>query len=254
MKKLNLPVVTRRSATGRSVTGIGQRARLAIFKRHAFLLILAIFTLILGGCSSLSKDECMLANWHHIGLEDGREGRDNTYVSEHRSACNSHGVRVDYEAYQKGYRQGVEEFCRMTDHYELGRAGEPRATQCNSNSALHAYEDGLHLYCTHNDPFELGLRGASYNDVCDSGFASAYYDGYEVYDLKSEREYLIHEKDELQEKLAKATTPERKNELRQEIKNKRKRIKRIKTEIIVLITKNRIGSDQVSGLLDILSL
>ena len=239
MKLANLPIVAASTTAG---------------SRHIFLIILALFTLILGGCSSLSKDECMLANWKYIGLEDGRQGRDSTYVSEHRSACNKHGVRVDYEAYQAGYRQGVTEYCRVTDHYELGRAGEHRASQCTSQNHVKAYDDGLHLYCSHNDPFELGLRGAEYNDVCDSKFASAYHDGYEVYDLKSQREYLIHEKEELEEDLAKATTKERKNELRQEIKHKRKRIKRLKTDIIVLITKNRIGSDEVSGLLEILAL
>lgn len=244
MKLANLPVVT-----ASTVTGIRHG-----FSRHTFLIVLALFTLILGGCSSLSKDECMLANWQHIGLEDGREGRDSTYVSEHRSACNKHGVRVDYQAYQTGYRQGITEFCRITDHYELGRAGEHRANQCTSHDHVKAYQDGLHLYCSHNDPFELGLRGATYNDVCNSEFASAYYDGYEVYDLKNQREYLIHEKEELEEELAKATSKERQNELRQEIKHKRKRIKRLKTDIIVLITKNRIGSDEVNGLLEILSL
>ena len=51
----------------------------------------------LSGCATMSPEECLQANWEEVGYHDAVEGYHVSRSSEHREACASTGVQVDFE-------------------------------------------------------------------------------------------------------------------------------------------------------------
>lgn len=119
--------------------------------RDIFLICLCLgFTT---GCSTLSQEECLVADWQMIGREDGVAGRDASYIGNHRKACAEYGVVPDLQEYQ------------------------------------HGYDDGLVIYCTEHNGFNQGQNGVRYNGVCpahlEPDFLAGYREGHEIYVLRS---------------------------------------------------------------------
>ena len=77
----------------------------------------------LGGCASLSKSECMNANWEDIGIRDGANGRPEEYLIQHSTACAKVSVAPDRGAYLHGREQGLERFCVPHRAYQIGEDG-----------------------------------------------------------------------------------------------------------------------------------
>ncbi|WP_109764524.1 DUF2799 domain-containing protein [Pleionea mediterranea] len=135
-------------------------------------IVWCVSGLFLTGCASLSKEECMAADWRTIGFEDGAKGRLLQRIGEHRESCAEYGIAPDFDAYRQGHQEGVSRYCNANVGYSVGR------------------------------------RGASYNGVCPSEFEAeflvAYREGKRVYhlakqvtDLENERSLLWQERDEL---------------------------------------------------------
>ena len=77
----------------------------------------------LGGCASLSKSECMNANWEDIGIRDGANGQPEEYLIQHSTACAKVHVVPDRGAWLHGREQGLERFCVPHRAYQLGEYG-----------------------------------------------------------------------------------------------------------------------------------
>ncbi len=122
---------------------------IARFRRY--FIIASIF---LGGCATLNQSECLNANWQMIGLEDGSKGQALSYIGNHRKACAEFNISPDLEQYQRGYAQGLQQ------------------------------------YCTYNHGFQRGVRGQSFNNVCppelEGSFRSGHQHGREIYRLNVE--------------------------------------------------------------------
>lgn len=118
-----------------------------------FLILLSL--LALTSCQTLSKEECVSADWRVIGEQDGAEGRDpQKRFARHAKACEKAGVVANQTLWNEGYQTGLFKFCTP--------------------------QRGL----TH------GQAGNSYNNVCppalEPGFMSGYRLGVEEYQKKSE--------------------------------------------------------------------
>lgn len=103
----------------------------------------------LPGCASMSRDECIVADWYTVGFEDGSRGSSADRIGQHRQACAEHGVAPDLQAYQSGRAAGLSEFCRPATGFRLGSGGSSYAGVCPDEletTFLHAYQDGRHLY------------------------------------------------------------------------------------------------------------
>jgi hypothetical protein len=115
----------------------------------------------LPGCASLSKDECLSANWYDIGIRDGANGRGEEYVAHHAAACSKLGVEPDRERWLDGRDRGLER------------------------------------YCTARNGFRVGEYGGSYNGVCfaidEHQFLRGYDAGRRVYDSKSRLDRIVSE-------------------------------------------------------------
>jgi hypothetical protein len=124
-----------------------------MIKLHKVGLLLAVLGLV-AGCSTMSADECVTADWRTIGYEDGAAGREASAISRHRKACAKHGVTANFDAYEEGRLEGLHEFCRPANGYQIGR------------------------------------KGAAYNGVCpvemEDEFVAAYDDGYEHFRLEKD--------------------------------------------------------------------
>jgi hypothetical protein len=107
----------------------------------------------LSGCATMNADECATSDWSAIGYEDGSRGYTTDYFGNRRKACAKHGVTADFQAYQQGRDQGLEEFCQP------GRG------------------------------FSFGVNGGRYNGVCaadmESEFLDAYNAGHKLHTLRA---------------------------------------------------------------------
>jgi hypothetical protein len=119
---------------------------------HLYILSVAVIAL-LSGCATLSRNECLEADWFEIGRKDGMTGEPRALFQKHVDACLKHGIspnRYDYFA---------------------GR------------------DMGLSIYCTENNGFEQGRRGKKYQYVCppdlEQVFLIGFNQGKEIYDYES---------------------------------------------------------------------
>jgi len=108
------------------------------------------FVVLVSGCASgLSRDECNTADWRSIGYEDGVQGRKEARIGTHRKACARHGVVLNFEAYRRGWDEGVRRYCQPGNGYHQGRRGKSYSGVCPAQletEFLQAYRQGRELY------------------------------------------------------------------------------------------------------------
>ncbi len=108
-----------------------------------------VILLLLCGCATMNRSECLTADWHMIGLEDGAMGRELSYIGNHRKACAEHNISPDLEQYQNGYSQGLQQFCTYTKGYQLGKKGSSYKSVCSpelEENFLVGYQRGRNIY------------------------------------------------------------------------------------------------------------
>jgi hypothetical protein len=108
------------------------------------LLFLAA-VLLLSGCATMDKAQCVNANWYAIGLEDGARGASVERLGVHRRACAEFNVSPDAERYLAGHREGLKSFCTYERGYSVGRAGSAYSGACPpplSGAFLAGYREG----------------------------------------------------------------------------------------------------------------
>lgn len=92
--------------------------------RIAAGIALAALAAASSGCASLSKDECLNANWEDIGVRDGAYGRPEEYLIQHSTACARVNVVPDRGAWLHGHARGLERFCVPQRAYQIGESGQ----------------------------------------------------------------------------------------------------------------------------------
>lgn len=109
----------------------------------------------LGGCASLSKNECLSANWEDIGIRDGANGRPEEYLIQHSTACAKVNVAPDRGAWLHGRERGLERFCQPHRMYSIGEYGGGfDAGICRNfdqDRLIDAYELGREVHRISND-------------------------------------------------------------------------------------------------------
>jgi Protein of unknown function (DUF2799) len=109
---------------------------------------------MLYGCATLSRDQCLQADWHELGYRDGSMGSPRSLFQKHYDACLEHGVQAE------------------RDVYFAGR------------------QEGLAVYCTYDSGFSQGRSGNRYQHVCpaelESEFSAGYARGHEIYEYESQ--------------------------------------------------------------------
>lgn len=109
----------------------------------------SLFVLV-SGCATLDRDQCVNADWYAIGLEDGARGRAVERLGEHRRACAKHNVTPHTERYLAGRSEGMKTFCTYERGFSEGRAGHAHGAGCSQGSGFPAgYQRGRDLYSLH---------------------------------------------------------------------------------------------------------
>ena len=105
--------------------------------------------LVLSGCSSMSKNECLTVDWRTVGYEDGVDGYPADRIAIHRKACAKYGVSTDLALYQQGREQGLQEFCKPANGYRVGARGGSYPSVCPATlepAFAAAFDSGHQLY------------------------------------------------------------------------------------------------------------
>ena len=103
----------------------------------------------LGGCASMSADECVTGDWNAIGFEDGANGYTADQFGNRRQACAKHGITPDFEAYKAGRKKGLRQYCRPSRGFSLGKSGARYNGVCPARMEadfVDAYNSGHQLY------------------------------------------------------------------------------------------------------------
>jgi hypothetical protein len=131
------------------------------FSMDAVIVAILAGLMVISGCATLGKDECLNADWRSIGYEDGARGYSGSHIGNHRKACAKYGVVPNLDQYEEGRLKGLRE------------------------------------YCTPRNGYRLGIRGKRYNGVCptdlDPAFRYAMQDGRKIYVLEKEVQQKKHE-------------------------------------------------------------
>lgn len=103
----------------------------------------------LGGCATMSAEECALSDWRSVGFEDGSRGYTADRFGNHRRACAEHGYAPDFAAYQAGREEGLELFCQASRGFSVGSSGGGYQGVCPTAlepAFLDGYHAGVELY------------------------------------------------------------------------------------------------------------
>jgi len=92
---------------------------------------LLVAVAFLSSCETLSKDECLAADWRVIGEQDGSEGYSpQQRFSGHVKACERAGVVPDQTLWNVGYQNGLLRFCTPSRGLSYGQAGTAYQNVC----------------------------------------------------------------------------------------------------------------------------
>lgn len=123
-----------------------------MFKTVLFALIVS--SIFVAGCSTLSKGECIEADWYEIGLRDGMNGYKRARLDSHREACSEHGITPDRKAYYLGREEGLIRYCTPQKALIEGKQNHTYRNVCPpeiENQFLAAFELGKNIYLVETD-------------------------------------------------------------------------------------------------------
>lgn len=151
------------------------------------LLIALAVCAWLAGCTTMSADECRVANWGDVGLRDGLEGKALSVLNDRVKDCSEAKVAVDTPRYLQGRDQGLLQFCRI------------------------------------ENAVPLGLNGKSYNGVCPPGidpeFRRRYQAGRDVFSARTDLRSLESRRSAAEERLRSAGTDDDRRRARDELRD-----------------------------------
>lgn len=156
--------------------------------------------LILAGCATLNEDECRTANWHDLGVRDGRAGEPASRIEAHRKACSDYGIHPREREYLDGRAEGLRDYCQL------------------------------------DNAFRSGLSGHSYQGVCPAavdGLFRRYNEAaYEVYQSRKEIERIDGELTDKERRLRDKKLPDaERDRLRNDIRDLDRRLSRLRDDL-----------------------
>ncbi len=173
-----------------------------------YIKLIATFAIVslsvaLSGCSTLSKGECMEADWYDIGARDGASGKPRSRLDDHRESCKEYNVFPDRE------------------QYYMGR------------------EEGIKIYCTPENGFKMGSEGKYYAKVCpfdlEKAFLDSFNHGRKIYDVRKKIADNNRSIDRLENELSKKETKQdRRKIIREEILSLDRRNRTLRDELTYL--------------------
>ena len=123
MRHRVLPIGRAGFAGGRATRQLASRWRETALSRWAIAGLGLICLILASGCATIAAEDCPKVDWYQLGVKDGREGRPESRLHEHRQACRDAGVRPDERAWTAGRFEGLRGYCTLGNALNEGRAG-----------------------------------------------------------------------------------------------------------------------------------
>jgi hypothetical protein len=115
----------------------------------ARVLSLGVAAYVMAGCSGMSEQACVSADWRTVGFEDGTLGRSEATIGRYRQQCADHGVTPNLESYRAGHAEGVQIYCRESNGFAVGHSGAAYQGVCPADlerAFLAEYNAGRRLH------------------------------------------------------------------------------------------------------------
>lgn len=110
---------------------------------------------LLGGCATLTPEQCRHADWRQIGFADGAGGHNAGRINDHAKACAEVGVRPNLDDYVDGREQGLRNYCQAENGFAIGRRGaSANVADCPENmkfSFMEQYRHGQQVHLMEED-------------------------------------------------------------------------------------------------------
>jgi len=105
---------------------------------------------VLAACQTLSKEECVAADWNVIGEQDGAAGHDpQKRFGDHAKSCEKAGIVPDQTTWNQGYQRGLVRFCTPLNGLTHGEKGRVYNNVCPVNLDA-GFRSGYRLGLTKN--------------------------------------------------------------------------------------------------------
>lgn len=111
--------------------------------------VAATGVVLLAGCTTMSKDQCLAGAWGEKGYQDGVSGYRTSRLDDHAQACAKFGVEANPSAYLSAREDGLRTYCTWESGFRQGRQGNSYGGVCapaEERDFLPAYEDGRRIY------------------------------------------------------------------------------------------------------------
>ncbi|MBN7820032.1 DUF2799 domain-containing protein [Bowmanella yangjiangensis] len=175
-------------------------------------LSVPLTTLLLAGCASISKEECLVADWYAMGVTDGSQGRALAAFRDYQADCAKHQLSSDFEQYQAGHQQGVVNYCVYSNGVALGRQGNNFNTLCESErfeDFQEGYFQGQQLHQMENKLAKLRRDMASIESRIEQNQQQLKDNQASIIDensTKTQREELLKDNDRLRRDIRRLKT------------------------------------------------
>ena len=203
-------------------------------KKYIGFISGVVMIVILVGCATVSKEDCLLTDWFEIGRMDGIQGKPRSAFQNRARQCLEHGVPVDRQAYYQGHDEGLIYYCTEQNGFELGRQGSPYSFICPpqfEGNFQAGYQKGIQLFCTEQNGYNLGYRGRTYSYICppeyELDFRRGYLMGKEVFEYNRKTAFLHRRLEKIDKKImkkeaelnSKHLSDKQRNEIRTELRS-----------------------------------
>jgi hypothetical protein len=179
-------------------------------KNSRGIIAIVAMLIVVAGCASVSKEDCLLTDWYEIGRLDGRQGKARTAFQGRAKACLEHGISADRQAYYKGHDLGMQYYCTEQKGFELGQQGLAYRSVCPLQLEANfraGYDKGLQSFCSEHKGFDLGSHGQAYRYVCppeyEPEFRAGWENGRAVYEYESKVASLQNQLENIERKIHK---------------------------------------------------
>jgi len=135
------------------------------------LIGLFFVVLLLSSCASLSKDECLNADWFDIGFNDGQSGYRLTRLSNHNEACAEYHIKANGQRYAQGREQGLKKYCTLDNALQEGLSGKRYRGVCPNeieHRFIKEHRKGMAIYELQKEVDQHQRRITSLRNTLDS--------------------------------------------------------------------------------------
>jgi hypothetical protein len=161
-----------------------------------------LLALLLSGCASISKEECLAGNWEQLGFKDASNGHESSRIGSHIEECGKVGVQIDKNLYTKGY------------------------------------QDGLKVFCTYDRGLQLGKNDGYYREICPAELAGDFRRGYnlgqQIHKIENQIHTIETEMQALETQLSKEVLSYERRRIASEISGKRALVMTLRTQVTIL--------------------